>query len=254
MTFDMKLVSKGKAVALKGLLDQAAYHRALEKKHRKALSAYGWTPENSAEFHKTFEELEGQVAATIEARTDSRENRKDEQAGIDDAKALKRKLVHAFIILHEDGIARDDDLKAIERSGPLGRSTPAILQYLLNIHEKVNIYDSDLRPFFGGDSAYRQLERIRTDLARAQGIQETNLKALPQETAKIYELKGRLLQLIERINRIGKIAFDGQALIIGEFNKDLIRRAQQRRRTESTVEPVEGASPAEEAPEGEEAG
>lgn len=240
MTINMELVKKGRNVPLRGILDQAAYHRALEAKHRAALYAAGWTPKLSGEFYDKCEELERQIGATLEARSDSREYRKDEQAAIDEAKALKRKLVSAFVILHEDGLVRDDDRKIIEESGSLRRSTPLILEYLTVIRDKVSIFDSDLRPYFGGASAFSILERIKGDLAKAQGLQETSLKALPQETLKIHELKGRTLQLIERINHIGKIAFDGQAAILAEFNKDLILRARRKQRAISTIEAVGG--------------
>ncbi len=238
MAFDMKLVEKGRKVPRKGLLDQARHHMVLERKYRGALQAAGWTAQHGAQLRDCYDLLESQMAATVEARSDSRENRVVEQGWIDEAKAFKRKLVRAFIILHHDGIVRDDDRKVIEQSGSLRRSTPAILEYLALIHDKVARYDRELSPFFGGASALAILERTKSGLAETQGIQEAALTALPQETLRVYEAKGRLLSLIERMNHIARIAFDGQAHIIAEFNKDLILRARKRR-SQSTVETVE---------------
>lgn len=237
MAIDMKMVNKGANVPRKGLLDQARYHRELGRKYAGALRAAGWTPAHDEAFCKAHEILESQMAATVEARSDSREDSKVEQAGIDEAKAFKRKLVRAFILLHDDGVVRDDDRKVIERSGTLRRSTPAILDYFALIRDKVSLYDRDLAPFFGGQSASEILHRVKKQLDFAQGRQELNLAALPQETLKVYEAKGMLLSMIERMNHIGKIAFDGQAPVIAEFNKDLLLRARKRR-TQSTVEPV----------------
>lgn len=235
MAFDMKLVEKGRKVPRKGLQDQARYHMVIEAKHRGALQAAGWTPENSAQLRDCYEFLESQMAATVEARSDSRENANMEQAWIDEAKSFKRKVVEAFILLHGDGVVRNDDRRVVEESGSLRRSTPAILEYLTLIHDKVARYDRDLCPFFGGESALAILERTRAGLAETQGIQEAALAALPQETLRVYEAKGRLLSLIERMNRIARIAFDGQAHILAEFNKDLILRARKRR-SQSMVE------------------
>jgi hypothetical protein len=43
-------------------------------------------------------------------------------------------------------------------------------------------------------------------------------RQVPRETQKVYEAKGRLLSLIEEMNKVGKIAFWGQNDIAGLFN------------------------------------
>lgn len=235
MTFNMKLVKKGKDVSRKGLLDQSGYHRVLERKYRGALQAAGWRPKDLAAFEDAIAVLESQMAEMIEARAESRENRKDEQAGIDGAKALKRRLVRAFLLLHQDELVRDADLRVIQRSGSLKRSTAAILDYLALIRGTVALYDVELRLFFNDASALSLLDEVKGRLESFQGIQEANLSALPQETLKVYQAKGELLSNIERMNHIGKIAFDGDATKIAEFNKDLLRRARATR-AKSTVE------------------
>lgn len=237
MAFDQKLVEKGRKVSLKGLLDQAAYHHTIKGQHLSDLLRAGWTRENDVQFAETRTFLESSVAAAVEARTQSRNNRAEEEACIDEAKSCKRKLTQAFILLHEAGIVTDAERQVVERSGTLGRSTPVILEYLTRIHDTVARFDNDLRPYFGGESALAMLERTRTALDRAQGKQEASLASLPEETLRVYEAKGRLLSLIERLNRIARIAFDGQAHIIAKFNKDLILRSRKAR-SKSTVEPI----------------
>lgn len=82
------------------------------------------------------------------------------------------------------------------------------------------------------------IDAVKGELDAAQGVQEAGLAGLPIETLKVYEAKGRLLDLIEKMNRRGKIAFDGQAHILALFNKDLVLRARTKRRATSTVEAV----------------
>jgi len=52
----------------------------------------------------------------------------------------------------------------------------------------------------------------------------------PVETANIYVLAGEILDAIETVNRIAKIAFDGRAEIMAQFNKDLTLRGGKTRK------------------------
>lgn len=237
MPINMKFVSKGAQVSRDGLMDQALYHQGLERKHRGALQAAGWTPENSAEFARCFDYLKTQIHATHDARAESKTDTQEEQASVTEAKAFKRKLVGAMKDLHVEERVTDADYELVFNSGELGRSTPRILGYLAKIRGQVERYDRALTPYFGGTSALAIFNEVQQRLEATQRKQELNLESLPQETLKIYEAMGRLLWLIEKMNRIGRIAFDGQAHIAAEFNKDLILRAR-RPRKKSVVEPV----------------
>ena len=76
----------------------------------------------------------------------------------------------------------------------------------------------------------------------ADTIQKLSLEGLPEETLDVYQLKGEVLFLIERLNRAGRAAFDGDAGKAALFNKDRLLRA---RRSGMTV--VEGDKPANKA-------
>lgn len=237
MPIDMEFVKKGLTVPRDGLLDQSNLHIRLEAKYHVALIAAGWTVANRADLQAAYDFLKTTMAETWDARVLNQTERATEQSVIGDAKALKRVLVHAYRDLLADKQVEPADFKKIYQSGTLGRSSRAFIDYLAGIHATVTRHDTLLAPYFGGTSPLTHIGSVLSDLEDAQGLQELNLKALPQETLKVYEAKGRLLSLIEKMNRIGKIAFDGQAEIIAEFNKDLILRARKPR-TKSTVEPV----------------
>jgi hypothetical protein len=74
------------------------------------------------------------------------------------------------------------------------------------------------------------LATAKQKLDTADTAQELTLANLPEETLKIYEAKGRVLEAIEDLNRLAKNAFAGQAEIIGKFNKDLLLRARKERK------------------------
>lgn len=238
MPTDMELVKKGMTVPRAGLLDQAIYHVQLEAKYHAALIAAGWTVANRGELRDAYEFLKTTMAETWDARTVSQTERVNEQSAVGEAKALKRKLVHAFRDLLADQRLESADYNRIYRSGILGRSSKNFIDYFAGIRNTVTRFDTELTPYFGGTSPLVEFDAVLAQLEQTQSTQELNLKALPQETLRVYEAKGRLLSLIEKVNRIGKIAFDGQAPVIGEFNKDLLLRARQKRRTTSAVEPV----------------
>jgi hypothetical protein len=52
---------------------------------------------------------------------------------------------------------------------------------------------------------------------------------VPQEKLELFAAKGRVLEMIEDLNRAGRIAFEGQAETVGKFNKDLLLRARRSR-------------------------
>jgi len=234
-TIDKKLVAKGQQVSLVGLLDQGRYHLELESRYRGALRAAGWCEEHTIELAELVTVLESQRAEAVEARAESKGNTRREHLAVDSAKAFKEKLVQAFTDLHLDRRVEPDDFTVVKKSGELRRSTPRISAYLANIRPQVEKYEPLLLPFFDGVSPLEILDRVKGELDAAQAVQETTLSSLPLETLKVYEAKGRLLTLIEKMNRRAKIAFAREPHILKLFNKDLIRRATGKR-AKSVVE------------------
>lgn len=241
MSLDMKLVKKGERQPRLDLLDQGRKHLELESRYRGALRAVGWTAEMTAQLSDAVDVLDAKHAEALEKRADSKADTRREQQWVDEAKVFKRKLVIAFDDLYDDGLVRQEDYDIVKRSGRLGRSPVRISAYLADIRKQVEKY-APLLVEFGGRDALARLDYVKAELDAAQSQQETSLSELPQETLKLYETKGRVLVLIEKMNRRARLAFDGQAHILGLFNKDLILRAR-RRRSSSVVEPIGGTEP-----------
>lgn len=238
MSPDTELIEKGIRVHRLGLIDQSLRHLELYEKYSVVLKQYGWTDALTTEFADAITLVRSERAAAIEARTVSKDNRDREQAAVTNSKAFKRRIVHAAEDLHADRQISAHVLNGIVRSGKLRRSSTLIAGYLTDIRPHVKEAALLFDTYFGGESSLDMLDGLVAELDAAQGIQEANYKLLPLETQKVYEAKGRLLMLIEKMNRIAKIAFDGDAAMIGLFNKDLINRARKTRRAASTVEPV----------------
>ncbi len=77
-------------------------------------------------------------------------------------------------------------------------------------------------------------------LKAADTSQEVTLSGLPQDTLAVYMTKGKVLEMIEDMNRIAKNAFKGQPERVAEFNKEVLKRA----RAEWKKKGAEGATEA----------
>lgn len=185
-------------------------------------------------------EVESDRAAAILARTASKENRAEQEQVVSEAKEHKRKLTRAFANLHDEGEVSDHVFDAVFKSGKLGRSPVIISGYFTDIRPHVEAHDASLARFFDGQSALSMLDSLKNRLDAVQAKQEAGLALLPLETRKVYQAMGKLLTLIEKLNRIGKNAFEGDALMMAKFNKDLLYRDRKRSRAKSKVESATG--------------
>jgi hypothetical protein len=101
------------------------------------------------------------------------------------------------------------------------------LAYLVDAAPQVRALDKLLAPYFEGQSPYKELVDAKAELEAAQRDQEVNYAALPEETQRVYRAKGQVLSLIEKLNRLGKLAFEGTPTA-ARFNQDLIARARRK--------------------------
>ena len=77
--------------------------------------------------------------------------------------------------------------------------------------------------------------KARIALEQADTTQENEWAQVPESTQRIYEAKGRLLEAIVELNRIGQIAFDGDAVTRARFNKDILLRGRKQKPTPDAV-------------------
>jgi len=237
---DYKLVAKGASIPLAGILDQGRYHVHLAQTYERELSTKGWTRGHTNMLLVAIAHIESERAYALDARDDSKANMERQEAAITGAKAFKADLVMAFDDLYFENLIPQDDHQAAKRThGPLGRSPTAISKYLGDVRRLVEKHEAKLRPYFNGKNALALLDGIKDELDESQMKQELDYKSLPAETLRVYEAKGKVLFLIEKMNRIGKRVFAGQAEKVALFNKDLILRARKKRRSASGVEALD---------------
>jgi hypothetical protein len=140
---------------------------------------------------------------------------------------------HFFVIntalptVFRDNAIEGFDQSSFAPTGKLDNSPKKLIDHADRIRDLVAKINEPLRPFFGGESPIEVHDRLRNALDAVNATQEANREALPQRTKDLNVIKGRLVELIDDMNRAGQIAFIGQAEIAACFNKDILLRARR---------------------------
>jgi hypothetical protein len=245
MAVDERLAAKGRNEPLVGLRDQGGYTSQLAKQFATELAQVGWTGADQSQFESMLIKLEAERAEQAELRDQSKKNLEAEGAARADAKRFKYRLDQAvsdlFARAAYDATFNVPATQKAFQTGPLGslnKSTPKVITYLSEVRPHVNTIKQQLAPYFGGADVVALLDGLLLPLKTAQVAQEMGVASLPSETQEVYEQKGKLLLTIERVNRLGRIAFAGDAVKIAAFNKDILGRARKARKSAAPAEPA----------------
>ncbi len=224
---DERLINKGRSVGQADLLSQANLSEALARLHEAELVPCGWHPDKTvllSELQKKLMAAAGEGEAQTE---DARHQTRLEAEARQFAKSLLRKMQEGLKILHREGALGDLTLESFSREGRLLQSTPALVAYLIRVEPLVGKLDPALARFFGGREPSALVREALDGLREADRLQEGARVELPAKTVERLELKGRLLDLIDELNGVARIAFDGQAERRAKFNKDLLLRGRR---------------------------
>lgn len=224
---DLRLVRKGHNQPLPALIQQARVSAELAKAKARPLEEEGgWTPADTEALVANTNLLDTDASRQADDTEGARILTKTEVEWRGEAKKFIRRLRNALPRVLRENPGIDVRPEAFE-SGRLRDSTPKILQYLTEIRPHVIRLDGPLARYFRGTAASAKLDEVKTGLESADATQEATLKMLPSGTQKLYELKGRVLEQIEDLNRAGRSAFDGNATEMAAFNKDILLRARR---------------------------
>jgi len=236
MTIDHRLARKGKGQPRQALLQQARILHALAVEHKEALADHGWDTNDTTKLKDDTTALELMLGGRAEVANEADQSTKAEHAALDAVKVYLRRLRLALPrVLRDNSLGFSMETFAV--SDGLRRSTPKIIAYLARIRPAVEALDGVLTKHFGGKKASEELDLVKAGLEKADTDQEAAVASGPVETQALYEAMGRLLEDIEDVIRAGKSAFDGEAVVAAQFNKDLILRARGRKK-DAPAEPV----------------
>lgn len=241
MSTDRRLVVKGRNEPLQGLLEQVRYHIELAEQHSATLAEHNWTAQNTADLASELAALDSDKNRQLDERGQAKEMTRNEGNAISEAKALISKIRNiARMVVRknpEAGVA-DEEFHA---GGPLGRSAGKISEYLGKLRVVAAKLDMAFAPYFKQQVLSKLIDDARERLDAASAKQEVDMASLPEDTAAVYERKGRLLEHIEDLNAIARNAFHDAPEIRSKFNKDILNRG--RRKRNRSEEPNPGPTP-----------
>ena len=234
-----RLINKGMGTSPPPLLEQGRSHVSLGRKHEARLGRFGWPIAKTDALETKIKELDTLYSSRSSLIDLSRSATKTEAQRRQEAKAYIRVLRNAAPMVLRDIKPEKISESSFDAGGSIGDSTPKISAYLMKVRPFVKTLNDGFSPYFDGEDPAEKLEQIKSALDNADADQETKRRGLPEETKQLYLINGELLQMIEDMNRVAKIAFDGQAAIIGQFNKDILLRGGGNGSTDAPAPPVQ---------------
>ncbi|HCF59040.1 MAG TPA: hypothetical protein DFS52_13740 [Myxococcales bacterium] len=250
-----RLVAKGRKVSSAALIDQVSRSFALADEYAQRLFAAGYSESKRQGFEACFEEMSALSGKRAAIHSTAENARKLEAEARQAARSLLRRLRLAAPLALRDDDATGYTVKSFTPKRPLGRSTTRTLGHLVSLAPMVSDLEEVLRPYFRGESPSALLESVTTVLTQAGAKQDFRRSNAPNATRALNLTKGRLLEHIDDLNRIGRLAFIDDRLLAGKFDMRCIKRARRPRKPRASASPqgptealVVAAPPAEPGP------
>ncbi|MFO0745069.1 MAG: hypothetical protein U1F43_05240 [Myxococcota bacterium] len=226
MARDRRLIDKGRGEPFQGLLDQGRYQQKLAETHADRLESEGWSGAQTAELKSAIAALDDEKARQIDERSGAHATTLGEGAAITGAKKIinrMRNVLPQVLRANPDAGVSAADFNA---GGRLARKAPTISEFLGKIRVHAAKLDAGFAKFFKGAKLSELIDAAKARLDGASTDQDTDLSALPDDTAAVYERKGHILELIEDLNGVARNAFEDEPELRNQFNKDILNRAR----------------------------
>ena len=240
-----RLRRKGSNESTTAVVQQVEYSDKLFAETKDDLLANGALEEMFVEWATHNLALQSFMSSRTLAQTGALDATSREHAAVSAAKVQLRKLYLAVPVAARRGGVSDGEARKIKPAGTLGRSAPRLLEHFKNTKGLVGKLDETLKPFFKGQSALTAHDAIISELGTASGTQDNVRSALPTETVDIHETKGRIVELIDDLNRIGRLANMDNAVQAARYNKDILlgsRRSSKKDAGSKTEDSNESAA------------
>lgn len=228
MPFDERLARKGRKEPLQGLVDQGRASAEVAGRFPNELLNRGWTAEETKQLLDQVAALDTETMRVLEVRSAAHGTTDEEGVAITESKELigsVRALARQLVRKNPNAGVKLSDLQS---GKTLERDADEISAFLGKLIVSAKKLDAAAAKHFEGKNLSELLTAAKSKLDTASAKQVAELGALPDDTKGLYELKGRLLEEIEDLNAIAKVAFRGQATKIGQFNKDVLLKARSK--------------------------
>jgi len=207
--------------------EQATYTINLGTTYKTEILAAGLAEALLADMLEKQKQCSSIFGARREAEVDSQLATSGESAAMSAAKAYLYKMDQVLPIATRG--VKLDDLKPehLFRPKDSSKSTSKTKARLEAMRPLVVRLEDKLKRYFSEQSPVKVLDAVIANIQAAQANQASRQQARSPETFKLRVAKGELLEMIEDVNRLGRVAFMGQADIAGKFNKDILLKARR---------------------------
>jgi hypothetical protein len=230
------LERKGRHQPTGALLEQAGASIRQMRDHSLLLAEHGFTQEKQDELAALTNGLILKTGSQSESMGGSRHATEEEASARKVALDLIRTVALVAPVVMRDKGLKDATLSAFRARQRL-RSTSAIVAWLVELHPLLARHDDDFKPYFAGRSPTALLDETRTALDHANTIQEVRRASIPLATFELNLAKGRVLELLEELNLVARIAFKDDRLLCAAFSKEILKRGHRHRRPKAAPEP-----------------
>ena len=237
MATDRRLVAKGQNEPFQALIEQSRYQGELALQHAVALAEHNWTSQQTAELLAEVAALDTEKNRQIDERSSAKQTTRDEAGAISEAKALVnriRNIARQVVRKNADAGVTIDEFNA---GGPLRRVAGRISEHLGRLRVPAAKLDVAFAPYFKQQVLSKLIDSARARLDKASTTQEVDIASLPEDTAQVYERKGRLLEHIEDLNAIARNAFADAPETRAKFNKEILNRGRNPKKPASPPTP-----------------
>ena len=221
------LITMGARESHEAMLEQIAKSLETEGLYVEKLRATGFPQAK----HDEMVELQGKLGNLLAKRTDTTQGSKDDTrnqvAAVANLKDHFNKL-HTLMPIIERDYKPGVDVNCFKPKGRLGNSAKGLITHGKNTKEILTNLNDFFVSYFEGASPIEEHNRLLKLAEDANAQQETSAEASPPLTAEINATKGRLLELLDDLNRVGRVAYMNNAEIAARFNKDILLRARRK--------------------------
>lgn len=243
------LIRKGRDVPLASLSQQARASLQLARAHASGLARYGWPDARTQALASRTDALlalagERQahlaaLATAVRAETAARREAMRFLRHLRTALPLARKAAaeaaEATAEAPAAGGADPSLATAFLAGGALGRCTARVVTHLAAIAPALARLDDALAPYFPGERAEARRGRVLEALVSARATRARMQAEVPAQTDRAHRLAGALLEAVEDLHRVARLAFEAEPLVREAFSKRWIERGRRRRAGDTPV-------------------
>ncbi len=219
---DVKLVDLGRLTGRVFLLRQGRMSLRLAVENEERLAGGGWSPSRTAQMRQLWRELADSLDEEDDPAAGAGVRSLEEAALIAETRSLVSHLHEALRQLFLFGDESGLNLQAFSFQDYPLQTSRGLMRYFEDIRPKVERLESSLKRWFREPPAGELLDRALEQLGALEADAGPSDEDHQPESMSVLELKGRLLILLQELERTARDVFpEGDPALAGLFPDQL---------------------------------